>query len=79
MVPFSGGDGEQLSLYPWLAKMENLFLEEPVSPVFLLLHYNELNQYAELIQGKEPVYKDDSYYIYLFDSSDEFLELFNQE
>ena len=79
MVPFTGGRGEQYSLYPWLTKMDNLFLDEPVSPAFLLLHYNELNRYAELIQGKEPVYQDDSYYIYLYDSSDEFLELFNQE
>ena len=79
MVPFTGGRGEQYSLYPWLTKMDNLFLDEPVSPAFLLLHYNELNRYAELIQGKEPVYQDDSYQIYLYDSSDEFLELFNQE
>ncbi len=79
MVPFTGGKGEEYSLYPWLVKMDNLFLDDPVEPVFLLLHYNELNRNQKLIQDAELVYEDGSYYIYRYDSSDEFLELFNQE
>lgn len=67
-----------VSLNPWLVKLENLYPPEPRNSVFLLLNGNELRRFGKITAGREPVYEDANYYIYLYQDTDEILDLINR-
>lgn len=45
----------------------------------LLLYVHEKDRYENLTAGRTPVYEDDNYYIYSYETAGEFLTLLNQE
>lgn len=79
MVPLTEGRDGAPGLYPWLVKLDNLFPDEERGPVFLLLYVHETDRYENLTAGRTPVYEDDNYYIYSYETAGEFLTLLNQE
>ncbi len=79
MVPLTEGRDSAPGLYAWLVKLENLFPDAERGPVFLLLYVHEANRYENLTAGRTPVYEDDNYLIYHYDTAGEFLNLLNQE
>jgi len=66
------------TLNPWLVKLENIYPPVPRKDVFLLLHENERRRSEKLIEGREPVFESEGYYIYLYDDTDEFLDLLHR-
>lgn len=78
IAPIEGGGENPASLMPWLTKLDTLFPAEEQGPVFLILHVNERNRYAELIEGKEAVYEDGDYYLYSYNDTSEFLDILEQ-
>lgn len=79
MVPLTEGRDSAPNLYAWLVKMDNLFPDEERGPVFLLLYVHEADRYQSLTEGRSPVYEDDNYFIYRYETAGEFLDLLNQE
>lgn len=79
MVSLTEARDSAPNLYAWLVKTDNLFPDEERGPVFLLLYIHEIDRYQSLTEGRDPVYEDDNYFIYRYETAGEFLGLLNQE